>query len=149
GPAAEGEPIAVPAWIAIGGMATLAFGTIGLLASQDLSRLASYSLLVSSGTLLALLGAGLAATSAALYYLVASTLGVAAFFLLAELVDRGQGYAAAVLALTAEAFGEGIDDEPEEEPGVAIPGAMAVLAVGFFGCALTIAGLPPLAGFIA
>ena len=53
-----------------GGMATLAFGIIGVLASQELGRLAGYSLLVSSGTLLTAIGIGNAAvTGAALYYL--------------------------------------------------------------------------------
>ena len=70
-------------------MATLAFGIIGVLASQELGRLAGYSLLVSSGTLLTAIGIGNAAvTGAALYYLVVSTLGIAALFLLIELVQR-------------------------------------------------------------
>ena len=138
------------AWLTIGGMATVAFGAIGVLASQDLSRLASYSLLVSSGTLLAAIGMGsVALTSAALYYLVASTLGVSALFLLVELMERGRVPGADILALTAEAFVEPEEAlEPEEEVGIAIPATMAILGVSFVGCALVLAGLPPLAGFI-
>ncbi len=134
-----------------GGMATLGFGLIGVLASQDLARVASFSLLVSSGTLLAAIGAGgEAVTAAALYYLVVSTLGVAAFFLLIELVERSREPGAGVLAVTAEAFGlAGEEDEPEEEVGVAIPATMAMLAFAFVCAALMIAGLPPLAGFVA
>jgi multicomponent K+:H+ antiporter subunit D len=134
----------------VGGMATLVFGAIGVLASQELSRLASYSLLVSSGTLLAVIGMGSAMlTGAALYYLVASTLGVAALFLLIELMERGRTPGADILAVTAEAYVEPDEAlEPEEEVGIAIPATMALLGVSFACCALMVAGLPPLAGFI-
>ena len=137
--------------ILYGGMATLAYGLIGMLASQDLGRLAGFSLLMSSGTLLAALGVGTpAATGAALYYLVVSTLGIAAFFLLIELVQRAREPGADVLAVTAEAFGEGDEEaEPEQQAGVAIPAAMALLGLSFACCALLVAGLPPLPGFVA
>jgi multicomponent K+:H+ antiporter subunit D len=136
-------------WLVVGGLATLAFGAVGVLASHEMSRLASFSLLVSSGTLIAAIGAGeVAVTGAALYYLVASTLGVSAFFLLIELVERGRTPGADVLAVTAEAFD--LDDgvEPEEEVGVAIPATMALLGLSFACCALLLAGLPPFPGFI-
>jgi multicomponent K+:H+ antiporter subunit D len=138
-------------WLIIGGMLTLAFGSIGILASQHMPRLASYSLLVSAGTLLAAIGmADAAVTAAALYYLVVSTLGVSAFFLLIELVERGRKPGADMLAVTAEAFGEGDEElEPEDEVGIAIPASIAVLGLAFGCCALLIAGLPPLPGFIA
>jgi multicomponent K+:H+ antiporter subunit D len=100
--------------------------------------------------LLAAIGARDAAhTGAALYYLVASTLGVSAFFLLIELIERGRKPGADVLAVTAEAFGE-IDDEvdPEEEVGFAIPATMALLGLSFACCALLLAGLPPFPAFI-
>ena len=134
-----------------GGMATLAWGLTGMLAAQDMGRLAGFSLLVSSGTLLAAIGFGDAqATSAALYYLVVSTLGIAAFFLLIELVQRAREPGADVLAVTAAAFGLGEEeDEPEEEVGVAIPASMALLGLSFACCALLVAGLPPLPGFLA
>ncbi len=137
-------------WLTYGGMATLAFGTIGVLASQELSRLASYSLLVSSGTLLAAIGiASAPVTSAALFYLVASTLGVSALFFLTELMERGRAPGADMLAVTAEAFVEPDEDlDPEEEVGIAIPATMALLGVSFACCAVILAGLPPLAGFI-
>jgi multicomponent K+:H+ antiporter subunit D len=114
-------------------------------------RLASFSLIVSAGTLLAAVGmADAAVTAAALYYLVVSTLGVSAFFLLIELVERGRKPGADMLAVTAEAFGEGDEErEPEEDVGIAIPATMAVLGLAFACCALLIAGLPPLPGFIA
>ena len=134
-----------------GGMATIAYGLIGMLASQDLGRLAGFSLLVSSGTLLAAIAAGDAlVTGAALYYMVVSTLGSAAFFLLIELVQRARAPGADVLAVTADAFGsadEGL--EPEQETGVLIPATMAFLGLSFACCALLAAGLPPLPGFVA
>ena len=45
-------------WLLFGGMATVAFGAIGTLASQDMARLAAFSVLVSSGTVLAATGMG-------------------------------------------------------------------------------------------
>ena len=135
----------------LGGMATIAFGTIGVLASQALGRLASFSVLVSSGTLLASLGfAQSGVTAGALYYLVSSTLAIGAFFMLVELVERGQDAVANVLAVTMEAFGDGEEDEEvEEEVGVAIPGTLAILGISFAACGILLAGLPPLSGFIA
>jgi len=134
-----------------GGVATLAFGIIGMLASQELGRLAGYSLLVSSGTLLASISRSDGeVTGAALFYLVASTLGIAAFFLLIELVQRAREPGADVLAVTAEAFGLDEDEqEPEEQPGTEIPAVMALLGLSFVCCALLVAGLPPLPGFLA
>jgi multicomponent K+:H+ antiporter subunit D len=134
-----------------GGLATLTFGLIGVLASQDLARLASYSVLISSGTLLAAIGyGGAAATGAALYYLVGSVLGIAAFYLLIELVERAREPGADVLAVTAEAFDlEGEQAAPEQEVGVTIPATMALLGFAFACAALLIAGLPPLPGFLA
>jgi multicomponent K+:H+ antiporter subunit D len=134
-----------------GGMVTLAFGLIGVLASQGLARLAGFSLLASSGTLLAVIGTGdPAATGAALYYLVVSTLGAGALFLLIELVERAREPGADILAVTAAAFlGADHEPEPEEQVGVAVPATMALLGLSFACCALLIAGLPPLPGFVA
>ena len=76
-------------WLLVGGMLTIVFGTVGVLASQTLSRLAGCSVLISSGTLIAAIGTGDGAViGAALFYLVSSTLGIAALFLLVELVER-------------------------------------------------------------
>ncbi len=133
-----------------GGMATLIFGIVGVLASQALGRLAGFSVLVSSGTLLMVLGINDGAVSSgALLYLVSSTLTISAFFMLIELVERGQDAGANVLAVTMEAYGEA-DDEPEnEEEGVTMPGTMAVLGICFAACGILLSGLPPLSGFVA
>jgi multicomponent K+:H+ antiporter subunit D len=138
-------------WLLVGGIATVVFGSIGLLASQDLARLGSFNVLVSSGTLLAVIAVGNAAvTGGALFYLVSSTLAISAFFLLIELIERGRIAGADVLAVTAEALGDEDEEEDEVEPvGIAIPATMAILGVGFAAAALLLAGLPPLSGFIA
>ena len=134
----------------LGGIATVAFGAIGSLASQDMARLAGFSVLVSSGTVLAAIGMGqVGVTGGALFYLVSSTLGLGAFFLLIELVERGREPGADVLAVTREVYGEEDDLEGSSEVGIAIPATMAILGLAFIGCALVISGLPPLSGFIA
>ncbi|MGL4197463.1 MAG: monovalent cation/H+ antiporter subunit D [Allorhizobium sp.] len=134
----------------IGGMATLVFGTIGVLASQALGRLAGYSVLVSSGTLLMVLGINDGVVSSgALLYLVSSTLTISAFFMLIELVERGQDAGANVLAVTMEAYGDGEEADIEDGNGTAMPGTMAILGICFAACGILLAGLPPLSGFIS
>ncbi|MCI1001014.1 MULTISPECIES: monovalent cation/H+ antiporter subunit D [Brucella/Ochrobactrum group] len=137
-------------WLYFGGMVTLAFGLIGVVASQAMGRLASYSILVSSGTLLAAIGSGnTAMAGAALFYMVSSTLTIAAFFLLIELVERGQDAAANVLAVTMEAYGDDEEEEEEEEVGAVLPATLAILGTFFAICAILLIGLPPFSGFIA
>jgi multicomponent K+:H+ antiporter subunit D len=137
-------------WLLVGGMATVAFGTIGCLASQDMPRLAAFSVLVSSGTVLACIGTGqVGVAGGALFYLISSTLGLGAFFLLTELVERGREPGADVLAVTRELYGEEHELEGAEERGIAIPATMGILGLAFICCALVISGLPPLSGFIA
>ncbi len=132
----------------LGGMATLLFGAIGMLASQDGGRMAGFGAIISSGTLLAVIGhSGSTVLASGLYYLLASTLAMAAFMLLIELAERIRPPGAALLALTMEAFG--IEDKPEDPVGVGIPGTLAFLGLSFVACALVIAGMPPLAGFVA
>jgi multicomponent K+:H+ antiporter subunit D len=70
-------------------------------------------------------------------------------FLLVELVERAQDPAANVLAVTMEAYGDDMDEEEaEEEVGVAIPATLAVLGICFACCAILLAGIPPLSGFV-
>ncbi|MBM6584466.1 monovalent cation/H+ antiporter subunit D, partial [Microvirga sp. BT689] len=136
-------------WLLVGGMLTIVFGTIGILASQTLSRLAGCSVLVSSGTVIAAIGTGGGAViGSALFYLVSSTLGLAALFLLVELVERIRDPGADVLAVTMEAYGEGDDEGLADEIGIAIPATIATLGGSFITCALLLAGLPPFSGFI-
>lgn len=132
-----------------GGLATMAFGFIGVLASQVLVRLAAYSVLVSSGTLLTAIGIGNTALIAgALFYIVSSTLALGAFFLLVELVERCQDAAANVLTVTMEVYGDD-EEEEEDEIGTYLPVTLAILGTCFGLCALLIIGLPPFSGFVA
>ncbi|KQY33925.1 monovalent cation/H+ antiporter subunit D [Rhizobium sp. Root483D2] len=133
-----------------GGLMTIGFGAIGVLASQAMGRLAGYCVLVSSGTLMAAIGLGNGAViGGALFYLVSSTLTICAFFLLIELVERARDAGADVLAVTMEAYGDVDENEAEKEGGVAVPGTMAVLGLCFCACAILLSGLPPLSGFLA
>ena len=138
-------------WLTVGGLLTIAFGSLAVMATQNMARLAGSCILVSSGTLLAAIGAGqVAVTGGALFYLSSSVLAIGALFLLVELVERGREVGADVMAVSREAFGAGEDEEDEEdEVGVAIPATMAILGLGFLTSALLLAGLPPLSGFLA
>jgi multicomponent K+:H+ antiporter subunit D len=137
-------------WLFLGGIATVAFGAIGSLASQDMPRLAAFSVVVSSGTVLAAIGLGeTGVTAGALFYLFSSTLALGAFFLLIELAERDREPGADVLAVTRELYGEEDDLEESDEIGIAIPATMSILGLALIGCALVLSGLPPLSGFVA
>ncbi len=144
-----------------GGLATLAFGAVGMLASQQLARLASYSVIASSGTLVATIGFGAPALSGgALFYLGSSTLAGCALFLLVELLERARQ-----VEVGPQQIDDGnplpafLDDDPPQNAnldddervliGRAIPAALAFLGLTFTVCALVTAGLPPLSGFVA
>lgn len=134
--------------LTVGGMATLLFGAIGMLASQEGGRMAGFGAIISSGTLLAVIGqSGSAVLASGLYYLIGSTLAMAAFMLLIELTERIRPPGSDLLTLTMEAFAVG--DKPEDPVGVGIPGTFAFLGLSFAACALVITGMPPLAGFVA
>jgi multicomponent K+:H+ antiporter subunit D len=135
-----------------GGLATIAFGTLGLMASLRLGRIAGFSIIVSSGTLLAALGMGAASvTSAALFYLLSATLAVSALFLLVELVERVGAEGHPQLPAVEFAPGEDTNLDDSEMPlvGRAFPVSIALLGLAFVAAALLVAGLPPLSGFIA
>ena len=135
-----------------GGLATGLFGALGLLASMRLGRIAGYSIIVSSGTVLAAIGIGVApVTSTAIFYLVSSTLAASLLFLLVELVER-RGLDAGRASRPAEPAPDedtNLDDEEEALVGQVIPVSMALLGLAFIACVLLIAGLPPLSGFVA
>ena len=144
-----------------GGVLTLAFGAVGMLASQQLARFASYSVIASSGTLIAAFGFGAPVLmGAALFYLASSTLAACALFLLVELLERSRQVELGPDALddgrdvlpafTAEPPpGINLDDEEEVLIGRAIPAALAFLGLTFAVCGLVVSGLPPFSGFVA
>ena len=144
-----------------GGVLTLAFGAVGMLASQQLGRFAAYSVIASSGTLIAAFGFGSPALAGgALFYLASSTLAACALFLLVELLERARQVELgpeglddgreALPTFTAEPPpGRNLDDEEEVLIGRAIPAALAFLGLTFAVCGLVISGLPPFSGFVA
>ena len=151
-----------PALVTIG-LVTLAMGAIGVLATQHLGRMVAFCAIVSSGTLLAALGFGQpAVTGGALYYILGSTLAVSAFFMLAELIDRARDMEEQPAVLgdmqTDDAFvfpanlmrarDVNLDEDEQALIGLPIPAAMAFMGLAFIVCGLTLAGLPPLAGFV-
>jgi multicomponent K+:H+ antiporter subunit D len=135
-----------------GGLATIAFGVLGLMATLHLGRVAAFSIIVSSGTLLAAIGVGSASvTSAALFYLLSATLGASALFLLVELVERTGNIQRIPLLDVDVRPGEDTNLDDDETPlvGRTFPASLALLALAFIACALLVAGLPPLSGFVA
>lgn len=145
-----------------GGLATLAFGALGMLASQQLARLTAYSVIASSGTLIAAIGFDAPQLSAgALFYLISSTLAGGAMFMLVELLERSRQVEVGPQQLddgrdrlpaffdAAPPPGVNLDDNEDALIGRAIPGALAFLGVTFGICAGVVAGLPPFSGFVA
>lgn len=147
-------------WLVIGGLATIASAAVSLLAAQRLERMASLSILVSAGTLLAAIGFGQPGlTAAALFYLVSSTLALCALFLLAELIERSRSANDIALEEDNDTLphmheslhppkGVNLDDEQKAVVGQVIPWTMAFLGLSFIACVLLIVGMPPLSGFI-
>jgi multicomponent K+:H+ antiporter subunit D len=112
-------------------LATSVMGVLGALSARTLERLVAWLTVASVGTILVALGLySTAAWSAALYYMVNSTLVVAGLFLLAELVSAQRGDAA---------------DRLEPASAVSQP---ALLGLMMLLAAASAAGLPPLPGFI-
>ncbi|AAZ96448.1 NADH dehydrogenase (quinone) [Thiobacillus denitrificans ATCC 25259] len=118
-------------WLMPLALATLVAGTLGAVASTSLRQQIAYLVIASVGTLLAAFALDSAeGIAAGLYYLPHTTLGTAAFFLLAAPIAGARG-----------TLGDRFDS------GAAMPGAR-VLGGLFFVAAIALAGLPPLSGFL-
>lgn len=106
-----------------GALATLIVGAVGVLGATTLPRLAAFAAIASMGTLfLAVSSFTTQGITAALYYMIHSTLAGAALFLIADLIRTRQG-----------------------AQGLAGKGVMACL---YLAAAIALAGMPPLSGFL-
>ena len=150
-------------WLVWGGLLTMACGSLGVLTATSPARAAAFSITVSSGILICVVGLGIPdVTASALYYLLGSTFAVAALFLLTELMDRVRDMEAAQRRQDEEedvslpfGFAESrlnpnvnLDDNEEALIGKPTPGSIALLGLTFIVCTLLVAGLPPLSGFL-
>ncbi len=116
-------------WAAIATLVVAAFGVVG---ASRLRVMISYLVIVSAATLFIAFSLGNAQVLAAgLYYLPHSTFVAAALFLGADLIRRRRGGASDHKDVVAPL------------PGKAIPSLLFLIA------AVSIAGLPPLSGFLA
>ncbi|WP_129642916.1 monovalent cation/H+ antiporter subunit D [Peristeroidobacter agariperforans] len=151
-------PFAGP-WLFYGTVATMWFGIVGMLAARQLTRLVAFSVIASSGTLLAVIALGVtSATAPVLLYLIASVPAGTAFFLIAGMTERlrvnsvtEETRAPQPTTYTAFMAGEPheVGDNELDEVGVAIPAALAFLGMAFVSCTLLTTGMPPLVGFMA
>jgi len=118
-------------WLLPLALITSVIGVLGALAAHTLPRLTAWLTVASVGTILTAMSLyDVDAWSAGLYYLLNSTLVVAALFMLSELVAAQRGDAADRL----------VPASPVAQP--TLLGLMLLLA------AASVAGLPPLPGFI-
>ncbi len=118
-------------WLLPLALAGLVIGMIGVLGAKRLDRLVAFSVIGSMGMLTTAVALFTpAGISAALYYVIHSTLATAALFLIVDLVRTGRGQAG--LALRAA------------QP---IAGGPMIAAL-FFVAAIAMTGLPPLSGFV-
>lgn len=128
--AGEAAWLAAP-WLLPAALVTLVLGMTGVLAARSLGQMASFAVIGSMGLLLSTVAVFTEqATSAALYYLIHSTLAAGALFLIVDLVAERRGLLRDRLVLA---------------PRIAQGGLIASL---FFVAAIAITGMPPLSGFV-
>ncbi len=122
--------IAIP-WLWPLALLTLIIGAIGVLASPSLRLTAANLVIVSVGTLiLAIAMQRESATSAALYYMMHTTLVTGALFLIADLISKQRGKAKDRYVIARKMkYGK-------------------LIGIAFFIAALTSVGMPPLSGFV-
>ncbi len=113
------------------GVATLLLAAVGVLAASRMRVLVAYLVLVSAATLFVAFALQQVNTiGAGLYYLAHSTFVAAALFLIADIVRRRRGKAQDLLQVVAPM------------PDKTLPALLFLVA------AISVAGLPPLSGFL-
>lgn len=118
-------------WLLPCALITLALGALGAFGAGRLATLTAYLTIASVGTILTAVAiGGAAAVSAGLYYLAHSTIVIALLFLVGDLIGRGRG-----------------DMTDQIHPGPQVRRA-AALGLAFLFAGATVAGVPPLSGFI-
>ena len=118
-------------WLLPLALVTSVLGVMGALAAHSLGRLVAWLTVSSVGTVLAAVGLFTPASLAsALYYMLHSTVVVAALFLLTELLAAQRGAA-----------------QDKLRPAVAVHEPVLLGLMLLFGAA-SVAGLPPLPGFL-
>lgn len=119
----------IPAILLPAALVTLGIGALGILGATTLPRLAAFAGIGSMGTaFLAIAHLTPQATTAALYYILHSTLATALVFLVADLVSRRRA-----------------PQRLDTPAAIAESGLMASL---FLAAAVALAGMPPLSGFL-
>ncbi|PKO33605.1 MAG: monovalent cation/H+ antiporter subunit D [Betaproteobacteria bacterium HGW-Betaproteobacteria-7] len=118
-------------WLLPAALFTLILGAVGVLAARYLGQLAAFAVIGSMGVLLSTVALFTPASlSAALYYLLHSTIAGATLFLIADLVaNRRPGH------------GDALSVAPRFSQ-------LALLGGLFFIAAIAMSGMPPLSGFI-
>lgn len=118
-------------WLLPLALTTSVLGVMGALAAHSLGRMVAYLTVSSVGTVLATVGLFTPASlAAALYYMVHSTVVIAALFLLTELLAAQRGAA-----------------QDKLRPAMAVHEPVLLGLMLIFGAA-SAAGLPPLPGFL-
>ncbi|MFC6840878.1 monovalent cation/H+ antiporter subunit D [Xanthomonas theicola] len=119
-------------WLLWLGIGTLLLAALGVLAAVRLRVLVGYLVIVSAATLFVAFALDAPGTlGAGLYYLAHSSFVAAALFLIADLIRRRRGDASDRKEVIAPL------------PGKTVPGVLFLIA------AVSVAGLPPLSGFLA
>ena len=127
-------------WLEFLALGTLLLGAIGAVAAKSLRVMIGNVVVASAGTLLLAVALGRPDTVAAgIFYLVDSTLVVAALFLLADRLRASRGW--------ADDDFQSVRADDFVHTGTAAKTRM-LLGVLFFILAMGAAGLPPLAGFL-
>ncbi len=118
-------------WLLPAGLLTLLLASLGALAGRTLGGTVSYLVIASAATLFVAFALHTPeSVSAGLYYLVHSTFVTAALFLIVDLIRRQRGALGGALRLPAPM------------------GARLLLGLLFLVACVSVAGLPPLSGFV-